>query len=56
MLDIAYHSIPHKWTKQMVLQGFNTMDKTCEDLVALCERMEECEQLKNPQKAARPNT
>ena len=45
LTDILYFSIPNKWTKQSIVQGFNTLDKTRDDFVAFCERMEECEQL-----------
>ena len=56
MFDIAYHLIPYKWTKQLVLQGFDTMEQTRAELVAFCGRMEECEQLDTSQSASRPKT
>ena len=43
LLDIVYFSIPNKWSKQLIVQGFNATEKSREDLVAFCERMEECE-------------
>ena len=43
ILDILYFSIPAKWTKQAIIQGFNTLEKDRDEFVAFCERLKECE-------------
>ena len=50
MKDILYFSIPNKWHKQAIVQGFNTLDKDRDEIVAFCERMEECEELEGDTK------
>ena len=48
--DILYFSIPNKWTKQAIVQGFNTLEKDRDEFVAFCERLEECEVLEGDTK------
>ena len=33
-------AIPSKWQQQMVLQGFEVVDKTIQEFIEFCERLE----------------
>ena len=38
-------AIPTKWQKQMILQGFNAVDKTIDEFIEFCERLETSEDI-----------
>ena len=40
ILEHLEFAIPNSWQKQMVLQGFNTLERTMEDFIEFCERLE----------------
>ena len=40
VLEHLEFAIPNVWQKQMVMQGFVTLEHTVEDFVEFCERME----------------
>ena len=40
VLEHFEFAIPNSWQKQMVLQGFNTLEHTTEEFVEFCERLE----------------
>ena len=40
ILEHLEFAIPSSWQKQMVLQGFNTLERTIEDFIEFCERLE----------------
>ena len=40
VLEHFEFAIPNAWQKQMVLQGFNTLEHTTEEFVEFCERLE----------------
>ena len=37
------HSLPHKWQKQLLVQGFDSITKNLYELVELFERLETAE-------------
>ena len=43
--ELMEFAIPNTWQKAMVLQGFNPVDKTIDDFVEFCERLEFAEQM-----------
>ena len=43
IMDIAEFGVPNKWQKQMVLQGFDTVNHTPNEFVEFCERLEATE-------------
>ena len=40
ILEHLEFAIPNSWQKQMVIQGFNTLEHTIEEFIEFCERME----------------
>ena len=40
VLEHLEFAIPNSWQKQMIMQGFNTLEHTMEDFVGFCERLE----------------
>ena len=42
---ILESAIPNKWQQQMVLQGFEVVDKTIQEFIEFCERLEFSEQV-----------
>ena len=40
VLEHLEFAIPNSWQKQMVMQGFNTLEHTIEEFIEFCERME----------------
>ena len=40
VLEHLEFAIPNSWQKQMVLQGFNTLEHTMEEFIEFCERLE----------------
>ena len=38
-------AIPHSWQKQMILQGFNTVEHTMDEFLEFCERLETAEDI-----------
>ena len=47
LAEILEFGIPNSWQKAMVLQGFNTIERSVTDIVEFCERLEFTEQLSN---------
>jgi len=47
ILDIGEFATPGSWQREMVVQDFDAMDGTVQDLVNFCERMEQTEEHDN---------
>ena len=45
VLEHLEFAVPSSWQKQMVLQGFNTLEKSIDDFIEFCERLEFSEQI-----------
>ena len=45
ILEHLEFAIPSSWQKQMVLQGFNTLERSVEDFIEFCERLEFSKQI-----------
>jgi hypothetical protein len=40
IMDILENGVPNTWSKNMVLQGYNSLESTASDFVAFCEQHE----------------
>ena len=45
VLEHLEFAVPNSWQKQMVLQGFNTLERSVDDFIEFCERLEFSEQV-----------
>ena len=49
-------AIPSKWQQQMVLQGFEVVDKTIQEFIEFCERLEFSKQVHDSTRAGQKAT
>ena len=45
VLEHMEFAIPNSWQKQMILQGFNAVEKTNDEFIEFCERIETAESI-----------
>ena len=45
MIDIVEHSIPNSWHKEMMVQGFDPVEHSLQELQEFCEWLETTEEM-----------